>query len=82
MAFFAGLVSTYAILHKDPALAPPDTPRWIACSCSVAKSDSVSPPPRLKPIFLCLIVFYLAVIYLAGPLIVHLFVSHGIIVEM
>jgi hypothetical protein len=33
------------------------------------------------PVILCSIVFYLAVIYLAGPLIAHLFVSHRIILE-
>jgi len=82
MVFLACLASTYAILPKDPTLAPPDTPRWIARSFYVAKTDRVSPPPRLKTIFFCSIVFYLTVIYLAGPLIVHLFVSHRIILEM
>ncbi len=77
--FFACLFSTYAILPKDPTLAPPDTPRWIAHAFYVAKPYMVNPPPRLKTIFLCSIVFYLAVIYLAGHLIVHLFVSHRII---
>ena len=81
MAFFAGLVSIFAILPKDPTLAPPGTPRWIAHFLYVAKTDSINPPPRLKTIFLCSIVFYLAVIYLAGPLIAHLFVSHGIVLE-
>jgi hypothetical protein len=82
MVFFACGVSIYAILPKDPTLAPPDTPRWIAHSFYVAKTDTVKTPPRLKAIFLCSIVFYLAVIYLAGPLIVQLLVSHRIILEM
>jgi hypothetical protein len=82
MVFFACVVSTYVILPKDPTLAPPDTPRWIAHSFYVAKTNMVNPPPRLKTIFLCSVVFYLAVIYLAGPLIAHLFASHRIILEM
>src|ERR1700690_2454727 len=82
MVFFACVVSTYAILPKDPTLAPPDTPRWVAHSFYVAKTNWVSAPPRLKTIFLCSIVFYLAVIYLAGPLVVHFLVSHRIILEM
>jgi len=80
--FFACVVSTYAVLPKDPTLAPPDTPRWVAHSFYVAKTKWVDPPPRLKAIFLCSIVFYLAVIYLAGPLLVRLLVSHRIILEM
>lgn len=79
MVCFACLVSTYAILPKDPTLAPPDTPRWIAHSFYVAM---VKPPPRMKTIFLCSIAFYLAVIYLAGYSIAHLFASHHIILEM
>jgi hypothetical protein len=82
MVSFICLVSTYAILPKDPSLAPLDTPRWIAQSFYVAKADTVNPPPRLKTIFLCSIVLYLAVIYLAGPSIVRLFVSHRIILDM
>jgi hypothetical protein len=82
LAFFAGLVSTYAILPKDPTLAPSGTPRWIAHSFYVEKTDMVSAPPRLKIIFACSIVFYLALIYWAGPLMVHLLVSHRIILEM
>lgn len=81
MVFLACLFSTYVLLPKDHTLAPPDTPRWIAHSFYVAKPDTVNPPPRLKAIFLCSIVFYLAVIYLAGPLIVHVFVSHRIILQ-
>jgi len=82
MVFFACGVSTYAILPKDPSLAPPDTPRWIAHSLYVAKTDAVSASPRLKIIFLCSIVLYLAVIYFAGPSIVHFFVFRRIILEM
>ena len=82
MVFFACLVSTYAILPKDPTLAPPGTPRWVAHSFYVAQPNSVNCLPRLKTIFLCSIAFFLAVIYLAGPLIVHLLVSHRIILEM
>ena len=82
MVFFACVVSIYAVLPKDPALAPPDTPRWVAHSFYVAKTNWVSAPPRLKTIFLCSIVFYLAIIYLAGPLMVRLLVSHRIILEM
>src|SRR5262245_31048460 len=36
MVSFVCLVSTYAILPKDPTLAPLDTPRWIAQSFYVA----------------------------------------------
>jgi hypothetical protein len=82
MVFCACVVTTYAALPKDPTLAPPDTPRWVARSFYVAKTGWVSAPPRLKIIFLCSIVLYIAVIYLAGPLIVHLFVSHRIILEI
>jgi hypothetical protein len=80
--FFACGVSTFVILPKDPTLAPTGTPRWIAHSFYVAKTDTVGIPSRLKTIFLCSIVLSLAVIYLAGPSIVHLFVSHRIILEM
>jgi hypothetical protein len=82
MVFFACVVSIYALLPKDPTLAPPDTPRWIARSFYVAKADTVTPPLRLKTIFLCSIVFYVAVIYVAGSLIAHLFVSHRLIPVM
>ena len=82
MVFFACLVGAYAILPKDPTLAPPGTPRWVAHSFYVAQPNSVNCLPRLKTIFLCSIAFFLAVIYLAGPLIVHLLVSHRIILEM
>jgi hypothetical protein len=77
MAFFVSLVSIYAILPKDPTLAPLGTPRWVAHSFYVANADN--PSPRLRTIFLCSVGFHLAIIYLAGPLIVHLFVSHRII---
>jgi hypothetical protein len=80
MAFIASAIGTFAILPKDPALAPSGTPRWVA-HFYVAKTDLVNPTRRLKTIFLCSIVFYLAVICLAGPLIVHFFVSQGMVLE-
>ncbi len=80
MAFIAGLFSAFAMLPKDPTLAPPETPRWITYFY-VAKTDLDNPAPRLKTIFLCSIVFYLAVICLCGPMVVHLFVSQGIVLE-
>jgi len=45
------------------------------------KTDLANPSPRLKTIFLCSIVSYLVVVWLAGPLIVHLLVSNGIVLE-
>lgn len=78
-AFFVGMVSIFVILPKDPTLAPPGTARWLT-HFYVAKTHLISPPPRLKIIFLCSILFCLSVIYLAGPVIVHLFVSAGIFV--
>jgi hypothetical protein len=81
MAFIVGAFGTFAILPKDPTLAPPGTPRWVA-HFYVAKNDLVKPARRLKTILLCSVLFYLAVIYLAGPLIVRMFVSRGIVLEL
>lgn len=80
MAFIVGAFGTFVILPKDPTLAPRETPRWIT-HFYVAKSDLAKPARRLKTIFLCSIVFYFAVFRLAGPLIVHLFVSRGIVLD-
>jgi hypothetical protein len=79
MAFFVGLVSIFVILPKDPTLAPPGTARWVT-HFYVAKGNLVNPAPRIKALFLASIVFYLALIYVAGPSIVHLLVSRSIFV--
>lgn len=78
-AFAVGLFSIFLILPKDPGRAPAGTARWVSYFY-VEKPHSVDPPPRLKIIFLCSILFYIAVIYLAGPVAVHLLVSRGIFV--
>jgi hypothetical protein len=78
--FFVGLLGAFAIFPKDPTLAPPGTARWLT-HFYVAKKDLDNPPPRLKVIFLCFILFYLAVIFFAGPSIVHFVVSRGIVLE-
>jgi hypothetical protein len=78
-AFFVGSVSIFVILPKDPSLAPPGTARWLTYFY-VAKTHLISPPPRCKIIFLCSILSYIAVIYLVGPWVAHLFVSRGIFV--
>src|SRR5450755_2181200 len=78
--FIVGLFGAFAMFPKDPALAPPGTARWLA-HFYVAKED-LEPTPRLKAIFLCSIFFYLAVIWLAGPMIVHLMVSRGIVLAV
>jgi hypothetical protein len=78
--FMIGLFGMFAILPRDPALAPPGTARWLT-HFYVSKADLASPTPRLKAIFLCSLVFYLAVIYLAGPSIVRFVVSRGIVLQ-
>jgi len=80
MVFITGLFSAFAILPKDPTLAPAGTAQWIT-HFYVAETDLANPSPRLKTIFLCSIVSYLVVGWLAGPLIVHLLVSNGIVLE-
>jgi hypothetical protein len=74
------MIGMFAILPKDPALAPPGTARWLA-HFYVSKTDLANPTPRLKAIFLCSLVFYLAVIYRAGPSIVRFVVSRGIVLQ-
>jgi hypothetical protein len=78
--FMIGLFGAFAILPKDPALAPPGTARWLT-HFYVSKTDLANPTPRLKTIFLSSLVFYLAVIYLAGPSIVRFAVSRGIVLQ-
>ena len=78
--FMIGLFGMFAILPRDPALAPPGTARWLT-HFYVSKTDLANPTPRLKAIFLCSPVFYLAVIYLAGPSIVRFVVSRGIVLQ-
>ena len=78
--FMIGLFGMFAILPKDPALAPSGTARWLTYFY-VAKTDLANPTPRLKAIFLCSLVFYLAVIYLTGPSIVRFVVSRGIVLQ-
>jgi hypothetical protein len=78
--FMIGLFGMFAILPKDPALAPPGTGRWLT-HFYLSKTDLANPTPRLKAIFLCSLVFYLAVIYLAGPAIVRFVVSRGIVLQ-
>jgi hypothetical protein len=76
--FIVGFFAAFAILPKDPSLAPPGTARWLA-HFYVAKDDLDNPAPRQKAIFLCSLLFYLAVIWLAGPVIVRFMVSRGIV---
>jgi hypothetical protein len=75
MAFVAGLVGTLAVVPKDPI--HPATPRWT--TYLVGKTDLADPTPRLKIIFLFGLVVYFAVICFAGPSIVRLIVSKGIV---
>jgi hypothetical protein len=81
MAFFAGFLAGVVIVPKDPVLPPPGTPRWITHVSGVAKTDLSNPTPRLKIIFLCSLALYLAIIWFAGPSIVRLLVSHGIVLH-
>ena len=76
--FLVGMFGGFAILSKDPTLSPPGTARWMT-HFYVAKADLDSPTPRQKAIFLCSLLFYLVVIWLAGPMIVCLMVSRGIV---
>ena len=76
--FIVGLFGAFAILPEDPTLAPPETARWLT-HFYVAKADLENPTPRQKAIFLCSLVFYIAVIWLAGPMIVRLMVSRGMV---
>jgi hypothetical protein len=76
--FIVGLFGAFAIFPKDPTLAPPGTARWLT-HFYVAKADLENPTPRQKAIFLCSLVFYIAVIWLAGPMIVRLMVSRGMV---
>jgi hypothetical protein len=78
--FMIGLFGMFRILPKDPALAPPGTARWLT-HFYVSKTDLANPTPRLKAILLSSTVFYLAVIYLAGPSIVRFVVSRGIVLQ-
>jgi hypothetical protein len=82
MVLFVCLFGTIAVLPKDPTRAPFDTPRWVAHSFYVAEPGTITTKPRIETVFVCSIVLYLAAIYLVGPLIVRLLVSHGIIPMM
>jgi hypothetical protein len=59
--FLIGLFGMFRILPNDPALAPPGTARWLI-HFYVSKTDLANPTPRRKGIFLCSLVFCLAVI--------------------
>jgi hypothetical protein len=76
--FMIGLFGMFRILPKDPALAPPGTARWLT-HFYVSKTDLANPTPRRKAIFLCSLVFCLAVIYLAGLSLVRFVVSRGMV---
>jgi hypothetical protein len=75
--FFAGLVGMFVVVPKNPA--PPGTARWVT-HFNFARPDYLaSHTIRQKTIFLCSLMFYLAVIWLAGPWIVRLVVSRGFV---
>jgi hypothetical protein len=76
--FIAGAIGTFVILPKDPTLAPSGTARWLT-HFYAARADLDNPTPRQKAVFLCSLVFCLAVIWLAGPMIVRFMVSRGIV---
>jgi hypothetical protein len=82
ITFFAGFLLGIAIVPKYPILLPPGTPRWITHVSGGAKTDLSSPTPRLKIIFLCSLTLYLAIIWFAGPSIVRLLVSHGVVLHL
>jgi hypothetical protein len=81
MAFFVGLFLLFIVAPKDFILPSPEMPRWITYVGGIAKTDLANPTPKLKVIFLCSLVFYVVVIWLAGPSIVGLFVSHGVVLH-
>ena len=68
LGFFVGLLATGVIAPKDPFGA--------------VKADFATAIPRMKIIFLCSLVFYLAVIWLVGPALVRLVVSQGIVLHI
>jgi hypothetical protein len=76
------VIGTMAVLPKDPTRAPFDTPRWVANSFYVAEPGTITSKTRVKAVFFCSIVLYLAAIYLAGPFVVRLLISHGIVLQM
>jgi hypothetical protein len=76
--FLVGLFGAFALFPKDPTLAPPGTARSLT-HFYVAKAYLDNPTPRQKAVFLCLILFYIAVIRVAGPMIVSHLVSRGIV---
>ena len=68
LGFFVGLLAAGVIVPKDPFGA--------------LKADFAPAIPRMKIIFLCSLVFYLAVIWLVGPALVRLVVSQGIVLHI
>jgi hypothetical protein len=77
--FFVGFFAAFAILPKDPSLAPPGTARWLAHLYVAKDNFGDNSTPRQKAVFLCALLFYLAVIWLAGPILVRFMVSRGIV---
>lgn len=75
--FILGLIGAFVLFPKDPTLAPPGTARWLT-RFYVAKAELVNPTSRQKANFLCSILVYVALVWLAGPAIVRLILSSGI----
>jgi hypothetical protein len=74
--FFVGLVGIFVVLPKDPTLAPPGTARWLT-HFYVAQDQLANRLRRHKIIFLCAILFFVSLIYWAGPFITQFLVSRG-----
>jgi hypothetical protein len=82
IGFFAGLLVAAILVAKEAIPLPRGTPRWITYVSARVRTDFDHPTRRMKTISLCSLGVYLAIIWLAGPSIVRLVVSHGVILQM
>jgi hypothetical protein len=78
--FMVGIFCAFVIVPKDPTSAPPGIARWLS-HFYIAKTDLDRIAPRMKAVLLYSFLFYLAVIYFAGPRVVHFVVSQGIVLQ-
>ena|SRR5436190_682060 len=79
--FVVGFVLTMGIVPKKLIFPPPSTPRWLTYLPSF-ETDMANPSRRLYIVMVASLVFYLAVIILAGRSIVEFAVSRGIVFSL
>lgn len=81
IGFFAGFLVAAIFVTKEAIHPPPGTARWVTYLSAALKTDFTHPTPRMRIISLFSLGVYIVVIWILGPSIVHLVVSHGLILQ-